>query len=705
MSREVTVPLRPSPAVWFGSAYYAEYQPYDRLDQDVQLMRDAGFNLVRVGESTWGDQEPADGQFEFGPLERVIDAMHRADIRVLLGTPTYAIPAWLHRAHPELMAQRVDGSRVPYGGRQNVNITDPTYLRYAERIVRESVGHFANHPAVVGYQVDNEIGVETLHNANVVTAFRDWLRAKYSVVEAVNERWGLAHWSLRLHSWDDLWAPAGNTNPGYALEWRRFQSKITADFIGWQRRLVQEYARPDQFVTHCLVGGLGVIRPCADAKLIADEVDVVAVNPYHPTQSALLLPVQPLAAAQTPEWMAGDGVWSVYLQGDVAYGLKHAPFLVSEFNAITVGFPHQNQPAYDGQWRQAALAMVCRGAAGISYWHFHSLHYGRETYWQGILGHDLEPGRCYREIAALGNELRSSAEVLRDLAPSAEVAFLHSRDSDYALTFQPRLARSDGSPEVATYARVFGAFYRGFFEAGAQARVVFAADDWSAFPVLVVPALQVADDDLLRRLEAYAAAGGHLVLTLACGFADEFSRVRWSRAPGPLRPAAGMSYQEFSNLGHPVGVLSALGDFVVSNGARATAWADGVQPENVDTEVRFAEDHFAQFCAVTSRACGAGRVTWVSTVPNDVLARDIAVWSLSKAGVRLTWPELPEAVRATSARNAGGNLVWFLANWSAEAQFIASVVTGRGGNKPIGVGDVIRLAPFDLMLIEVSDEG
>ena len=118
----------------FGVAYYDEYMPYDRLEQDVRMMREAGINTVRIAESTWSTLEPQPGVFNFSHVDRVLDAMGRAGIDVIVGTPTYAVPAWMVRRHPGVLAETHAGPGR-YGPRQIMDITDPDYLRYAERVI------------------------------------------------------------------------------------------------------------------------------------------------------------------------------------------------------------------------------------------------------------------------------------------------------------------------------------------------------------------------------------------------------------------------------------------------------------------------------------------------------------------------------------------------------------------------------------------
>src|SRR5215831_16475230 len=133
--------------VLYGVAYYPEYMPYDRLDQDVQLMQKAGITVVRTGESSWGLWEPQDGKFEFAWMDRVVEKLHAAGIRIIMGTPTYSIPAWMYKEHPEIVVTRLGGQYLYYGLRQNTDLLNPTYRFYCERVIRKILEHYKNNPA------------------------------------------------------------------------------------------------------------------------------------------------------------------------------------------------------------------------------------------------------------------------------------------------------------------------------------------------------------------------------------------------------------------------------------------------------------------------------------------------------------------------------------------------------------------------------
>ena len=203
-------------------------------------MAEAGFTVIRVGESVWSTWEPEDGVFDLDWLEPVLDEAHERGIGVLLGTPTYAIPMWLKRRYPEIAGESATGQPIGWGARQEVDFTHAAYLFHAERIIRAVVTRYREHPAVIGYQVDNEPGLRLLHNESVFQRFVDWLRHRYGTVERLNEEWGLVYWSHRLSTWADLWRPDGNFQPQYDLAWRRFQTELVTDFIGWQADIVRE---------------------------------------------------------------------------------------------------------------------------------------------------------------------------------------------------------------------------------------------------------------------------------------------------------------------------------------------------------------------------------------------------------------------------------------------------------------------------------
>jgi len=359
--------------VLYGVAYYPEYMPYDRLEQDVQLMQKAGITVVRIGEFSWGLWEPEDGKFAFAWMDRAVEKLHAAGIRVIMGTPTASIPAWLYKEHPEIVVTRLGGQYLYFGYRQNSDLSNPTYRFYCERVTRKILEHYKNNPAIIGYQIDNETSSAGAANHDVQVGFGDYLKSKFKTTDNLNKIWGLNYWGQRLNDWSELPPRDGIINPGWKLEWERYSQWMTTDFLAWQAAIVNEYKRPDQFVMHDFAGPP---RPEVSEPEVVKTLDIAAANPYHGTQDQF------------------DGEASSYV-GDYVRSLKQTNYLITETNAEAIGWDSKEQfPPYDGQLRLDVYTHAASGANMVEYWHWHSIHYGQETYWKGVLGHDLTPGRA-----------------------------------------------------------------------------------------------------------------------------------------------------------------------------------------------------------------------------------------------------------------------------------------------------------------------
>ena len=692
-----SLPRRISGTVLFGAAYYPEYQSQLDLQRDLRLMAAAGFTVIRVGESVWSTWEPRDGEFDLDWLEPVLDAAQAHDISVILGTPTYAVPPWLQKKHPDIAAQYATGVRRPWGGRQEVDYSHPEFRPYAERVVRAIVGRYVDHPAIIGYQVDNEPGLELFHNRGSFDRFLDRLRAKYGDVETLNREWGLTYWSHRLNSFEELWAPDGNWQPQYDLAWRRHQAELTTEFIAWQAGIVREYPRDDQFVTTCIA----YTRPAVDDEAVTLALDVTAANPYYGMQDHLdaTLDIPPV---QT--W-ATTGVWGLMLQADRAFSSKQGRFLVTETNAQAISGPSCNLPPYPGQLVQAALALVSRGAAMIEYWQWHTLHYGTETYWGGVLPHSQQPGRVYREVTELGRRLARLGPVLEGYEPDAEVAILWSTDTRFAFEYQPPLADETGTPDALSYRQIFEASYRGILDAGAQARVLHVgqavqlggAELAHSFPVLVAPAVYVATDAQLQLLADYAEAGGHLIVGIRTGYGDEEARARFAIAPDVLTKPAGVWYEEFSNLAAPL-ELDAAAPLTLTPAAHATRWADGLLADGADVLARYRHREFGRFAAITTRKHGDGRITVLGTVPNAALGAELMRWAVPEP-IAAEWSIVGSPVRVSSGRVTAGGRVWFVHNWSGSDATVTvpAALTDLDSGAALDAGTTISLAPWSCL--------
>jgi beta-galactosidase len=568
-----------------------------------------------------------------------------------------------------------------------VDFTHPAFRHFAERVIRKVVGRYAQHPAVIGFQVDNEPGLELFHNHGVFIRFVRWLQRRYGDVDTLNREWGLTYWSHRIADWSELWVPDGNSLPQYDLEWRRYQAELTTDFIAWQAGIVREYSTPDQFVTTCMA----YPRPALDDRVLSESLDIAAGNPYYAMQDHLDLTKESSARSH---WTT-SGVGGFFRQADRLFSSKQGRFLVTETNAQSIGTSFMNQPPWPGQLQAAALGLISRGAAMVEYWHWHTLPYGTETYWGGVLPHSLRPGRIYGEVARIGRLLERVGTALDGYTPDADVALLWSNDSRWALDFFPPLS-VDGGPDRRSYEHIFDAFHTGIVESGAQARILHveqaaaigAEELAERHPTLVVPALYVAGDDTLDLLDAYAEAGGHLVIGPRTAYGDELARARVAVAPDHLHEAAGVHYDEYSNLDSPVPVESEVLELDAE--AAALRWIDGLIADGADVIAGYRHPRFGDFPAVTTSAYGRGRVTVVGTVPSPSLAAAVMRWAVPHRVADELAPERSIPVTITSGLTPDGTRAWFLVNWSGEEQHVRLLPGTRD------VEDGVELAPDTL---------
>ncbi len=395
-------------------------------------------------------------------------------------------------------------------------------------------------------------------------------------------------------------------------------------------------------------------------------------------------------------------------QADRLYSSKQSRFLVTETDAQSIGGSDFNFPAYPGQLKQAAFAFISRGASMIEYWHWHTLPYGTETYWGGVIPHSLVPGRVYDELSGVGADLKAIGSTLDGFEPDADVAILYSNDSKFALDFFPPFTLPDGSTDKAAYERIIDSFHAGAVEAGAQTRIIHAgqargmgAQELAArFPVLIAAGFFAASDADLDLLRDYAAAGGHLVIGIRTGYGDEEARARVEEAPARLRDAAGVRYEEFSNLHGAIAVTGA-GGLVTSEESVARLWVDGLLPDTAEVIARYEHPRFGDFAAITTTAHEAGRITVVGTVPSRELAADLTRWAVPALIADDLAPDRELPVTVSSGSLPDGRRVWFVFNWgwSETSITVARSVSDAVSGEAHAAGTKLPLASWSTVTL------
>lgn len=668
----------------YGAAYYDEYMPYDRLQQDVAMMKKAGINTVRIAESTWSTCEPQEGVFDFSHVERVMDAMEEAGINVIIGTPTYAIPTWMVKSHPDVIAETVKGRGI-YGARQIMDITHPVYRFYAERVIRKLMECTAHRKCVIGFQVDNETKYYGTAGKNVQEKFVKYLRKKFNNdLDAMNHEFGLDYWSNRINAWEDFPDVRGTINGSLGAEFEKFQRTLVDEFLSWQADIVNEYRREDQFITHNFDfewrGYSYGVQPDVNHYHAAKALTIAGTDIYHPTQDDL-------TGAE------------IAFGGDMTRSLKRDNYLVLETEAQ--GYP--GWTPYKGQLRLQAYSHLANGANSVMYWHWHSIHNSFETYWRGLLSHDMQENAPYREACIIGNEFSRLGSHLVNLKKKNEVAILVSNEALTALKWFGIEATAAGDHGIG-YNDVVRWLYDTLFKMNVECDFVWPeSDNLDQYKAIFVPALYAAPDELLEKLKQYTANGGTLVATFKTAFANENVKVSHEMQPHILSNCFGISYQQFTfpkNTGLSGSIINGIAKGADEE-AEAKVFMELLMPQEAEVLASYDHYNWKEYAAITKNHYRKGTAIYIGCMTDDNTLKAVLTEALNSAEVEI--PEYSWPVIIRKGTNDLGKCVRYILNYSAEEQNV--VYHGADGTElfseeSVQDGDTVTVLPWNVKIIE-----
>ena len=661
----------------FGVAYYDEYMPYDRLEQDVAMMKKAGINTVRIAESTWSTCEPQEGVFDFFHVERVMDAMEEAGIHVIIGTPTYAVPTWMVKAHPDVIAETVKGRGI-YGARQIMDITHPVYLFYAERVIRELMKRTAHRKCVIGYQLDNETKYYGTAGKNVQEKFVKYLRTKFhNDLDAMNHEFGLDYWSNRINAWEDFPDVRGTINGSLGAEFEKFQRTLVDKFLSWQADIVNEYRREEQFITHNFDfewrGYSYGVQPDVNHYHAAKCLTIAGTDIYHPSQDDL------------------TGT-EIAFGGDMTRSLRHDNYLLLETEAQ--GYP--GWTPYKGQLRLQAYSHLASGANSVMYWHWHSIHNSFETYWKGLLSHDFAENATYKEACVIGREFREIGSHLVNLKKQNKVAVLVSNEALTALKWFGIQATAAGNNGIG-YNDVVRWIYDALYQMNIECDFIWPeSENLSQYKVIFVPALYAAPDTLLQKLKQYVADGGTLVATFKTGFANENVKVSHEVQPHILGDCLGVIYHQFT---FPKDV--GLSGTIAHKESEAKVFMELLIPKGAEVLASYKHYNWNEYTAITRNHYGKGTAVYIGCMTDDKTLKAVITAALSASGVEIPEEKYPVIIR--SGINDLGKKIRYFFNYSSEEQEV--LYAFKDGKELLTDGriraqSVLKIPAWDVKIIE-----
>lgn len=616
--------------LWYGSAYYPEHWPESRWGTDARLMREAGFNVVRLGEFAWAKMEPAEDRFDFDWLDRVIGILQDEGIAVLLGTPTAGPPAWLvNYEDPErdCRMEYEQGGRWQFGGRSLCCVNHPRFIARSARIARAMGEHFARNKAVMGWQLDNEIGMygTRCHCATCLQKFRAWMQAKYGSIQAVNERLGTIFGGGLFRDFSDIPFPRLGQdlhNPGLIMDSQRFVCDSHTAYLNAQVAALRGAGVVQPITTN--VCHMANSATCLDENALFKNLDVAAWDCY-PVQFAR----DPAAA-------------TMGLLHSMARGYKRKPYWMLEMQS---GSPY-GAPADDvRRIRLWAWQAIAHGAELILFFRWRTCRFGGEQYWRGILDHDARPNPRYAIVAGMGAEVKRLGPALEGLKRANTVAILMDHDAGVSFHANHYYARLNYRNHVESFFSALQKLHLG-------ADVVYAPPQPGQYRLLIVPALRLIDEDWAQRLRRYVEAGGTLVASVCTAtlnrdhvapaepvpwqLTDVFGvkRVEWSALSGLALPPKERRGEDAAAWKHlatasSVPVIAMKGK--LAGHYSADTWCDHLQTEGAEVLARFAAGSPAGNApAITRHVFGKGQAVYVAACLEPALNMKLLEMLLGK---------------------------------------------------------------------------
>lgn len=592
-----------------GAYYYPEHWDESQWERDLKQMHELGFEFTHFAEFAWAQLEPQEGVYDFSWLDRAVALAAKYDLKVVMCTSTATPPVWLSRKYPEILLKSEDGTVQDHGARQHASFASPVYRKLAYRMIEELARHYGNDSRIIGWQLDNEPAVQFDYNQAAEEAFREFLKEKYHYnIQELNAAWGTAFWSEVYSRFEEITLPKTAQmfmNHHQILDYRRFAAKQTNDFLNEQCRLIKKYAKNQWVTTNYIpdydkghIGGSKDLDFVSYTRyMVYGDNEGIGRRGYRVGN--------PLRIA-----MANDFFRPV----NGTYG-------VMELQPGQVNWGSINPQPLPGAVRLWLWSVFAGGSDFICTYRYRQPLYGTEQYHYGIVGTDgvtVTPGG--REYEQFMKEIRS---LRKDYCPKEDKPETYLKRKT-AILWNPEnywsIDRQKQNATWNTFAHV-DKYYRTLKSYAAPVDFISEEKDFSQYPVMIVPAYQLADKELVARWKKYVEEGGNLVLTCRTAQKDRFGRL--PEAPfGSMIDELTGNHIEFYDLLLPQdpGQVKMDGKVYTWN-----TWGEILQ-SGTSNEVwaTYTNEFYEGKPAVTFRKLGKGSVTYIGVDSSDgVLERQV----------------------------------------------------------------------------------
>ncbi|GGQ95653.1 beta-galactosidase [Deinococcus ruber] len=628
-------PSLPAPHLTLAVCDYPEHVPRDRWTRYAEQQKALGLSFVRIAEFAWSRMEPRPGEYEWAWLDEAIEAYADAGLKVVLCTPTATPPAWLIRAHPEILPYDREGRIREFGSRRHYDFASPIFREHSRRITRVLAERYGQHPAVVGWQTDNEFGCHDTarsYGGASAAAFPGWLEAKYGTLDALNEAWGNVFWSMEYGDWAQIRLPnllVTEVNPSHLLDFYRFASDTVASFQAEQVAILR-LGSPGRFITHNFM----IFETGFDHYDVAKGLDFVSWDNYPTGMLEFFSSWMPdeiktdYARTGHPDLIA--------FNHDLYRGLLKRPFWVMEQQCGQVNWAPFNPLPAPGAVQLWTAQAWAHGADTVSYFRWRAATMAQEVMHSGLLRHDETLDRGGLEVESQDLTAMPLGSV------PARVALLHDYESLWLYDVQKHAASLSYWAQTVTY-------YRALRGLGQDVDIVHPDSDLSGYALIVAPALTLMTPERAAHLEA-AAQHARVVFGPRSAYRTVSGRTPEDGQPGVLAELLGAKLLNFDSLRPGLSVRVEGPDHACD----VQSWAESYRLTGAETLYRYVDGPQSGEAAVIRK----GSVTVIGAHSEELL-RAVLAGELRAAG--LSPEQLPEGVRLS--RRAGHTL---LQNWTSQ---------------------------------------
>lgn len=632
-----------------GTCYYPEHWPENLWEEDLERMLECGIQVIRIAEFAWSKVEPYEGVFTYEFFDRFLDLAREKGMKVIFCTPTATPPAWLTEKYPEVLNGTIDGLLFRHGGRRHYNYNSPVYQEKTRIITEAFASHYGPHPAVIGWQIDNELNCERdeFYSESDTAAFRVFLQKKYGSLDKLNEAWGTTFWNQTYTDWKEVHiprtTPSNNTNPHEVLDYTRFISDSACRYAKLQSDIIRKYVKPGDFITTN-----GLFSNLDNQRMAGESLDFIMYDSY-PNFAFTKENYEKFSATLQ------DRMWSRNL---------------TEVRAVSPNFGIMEQQSGANGWnnRMAAptpkpgqmtlwtMQSAAHGADYVSYFRWRTCTMGTEIYWHGILDYSGRENRRLREVREIHRKFQAISEAAGSRY-EARTAVL----KDYDNIWDAQLDIWHGDVDRLSQQSLFLAAQKSHTPMDyVYLREDTTAENLKKYQVIFYPHPVIVNPQRAAILEEYVEAGGCLVLGCRSGYKDMTGKCVMDRLPGLLAKMSGTDIPEYTRVNpddEPV--------YIDWDGIRleAAVFNDQLEPLTADAQVlgRYEKCYYAGAPGLICNALGAGKVYYFGAAFTEETAR-VFLEKLGAASPYADVLELPWECEL-AVREKDGRKYYFVLNY------------------------------------------